>query len=345
MAQTSPKYWIGRAEQEIRMVDRTEEKYLKSLKSSYQKASRDIKKEVNSFYLKYANIDGTLSGAKISARLSLTEQKLIQQSAADTAGKIVRGNAAVKKDLLSYSKKLQLTRLEGLESEITERVGQLGNIQNTGMDTTLGTTAQEVYARDLWTIDTGQGFSIGYGKIPDSTINTILKTPWSGENYSELLWGNAKKLENILRSELASGMIAGRSNIELAQIISEKMSSAFGAADRLVRTEMTRVASTADMLSYEAAGIAEYEYVATLDDRTSVVCGDLDNEHFRVEDAQEGTNKPPMHPNCRSTTIPWFGADMKKGLERRARDAEGNSISVHANMNFSDWKKEFLLVA
>ena len=121
------------------------------------------------------------------------------------------------------------------------------------------------------------------------------------------------------------------------------MGTSFSAAERLVRTENTRIAAQADKLSYEDSGIKKYRFIATLDDVTSVICQSLDNQVFRTEDMQEGVNSPPMHVNCRSTTTADFGVDALNGLERRARDAEGNTIKVPANMKFRDYKKKFLV--
>ena len=68
--------------------------------------------------------------------------------------------------------------------------------------------------------------------------------------------------------------------------------------------------SQADLLYYEEVGSDKYEYQAYLDSRTSDICKGLDNEIFYTKDAQTGVNFPPMHPNCRSTTLPL--PDYKK---------------------------------
>lgn len=340
MAKTSEQYWIDRAEQKIKGVDRAEEKYLGRLKGSYQRANRDIKKSVNAFYAEFAKKEG-LTYAQATQVVGKAEQRILQQSAAEIADKLSRGDAAIKKDLEAFAKKRQINRLQGLDSETRGRIAQLGNIQNSGMDDVLATTLQSVYEQDLFTIQKGQGFGTQYGRISDTKVNAVLKHPWNGENYSSRLWGNKEALANIVQQELTEGIIAGRSNAEITQAIQQKMGSEFNAASRLVRTEMTNIAAEADVLAYEDSGIARYEYLATLDNRTSEVCEVLDGQTFKVQDAQAGVNLPPMHPNCRSTTIADFGADLEKGLDRRAKNAEGETIKVPADMKFSEWKAEF----
>lgn len=49
-----------------------------------------------------------------------------------------------------------------------------------------------------------------------------------------------------------------------------------------------------------------------------------------------------MHPWCRSTTIADFGEDTLKGLERRAKDADGNTVRVPASQSYEEWYRQFV---
>ncbi len=70
----------------------------------------------------------------------------------------------------------------------------------------------------------------------------------------------------------------------------------------LVRTSVNQVANTASLNVYRANSdiTKKYRYTATLDSRTTAVCGALDG---RVFDYDKGP-KPPQHFNCRSTIVP-----------------------------------------
>ena len=342
MAQTTKQFWIDRADDKIKVLDRTEDKYLDRLKGSYQRTNRDNKKFIQSFYSQFAT-NNDLSYAQATQFVNKAEQRILQQTASDIASKLSRKDSAIKKDLEAFAKKRQINRLQGLDSEIRGRIAQLGNVQQLGMDKTLSDSLQDQYTRQRWNIDTGSGFGVQFNKISDSQLNAVLKQPWKvNENFSSTLWKNKQQLADILQQELTQGIIAGTPLNDITKIITNKTGSEFFAAERLVRTEMTHVAAVADIEGYEDSGIKWYEYLATLDDRTSTVCGDLDGEHFRVQDAKAGENLPPMHPNCRSTTIAWFGASFKDGLERRARDREGNTILVPANTKYREYKKLFI---
>lgn len=113
-------------------------------------------------------------------------------------------------------------------------------------------------------------------------------------------------------------------------------------ARRIVRTESAYVANAAQAKAYGEAGIERYRFVATLDSRTCECCAALDGRVFELANAKPGTKYPPMHPFCRSTTIADFGDDELKGLERLAKDKDGNTVRVPAGMTYEEWHREFV---
>ncbi len=88
-------------------------------------------------------------------------------------------------------------------------------------------------------------------------------------------------------------------------------------------------------MSYEEVGIEKYQYVAALAENTCDTCEGLDGETFDVKDARPGDNYPPMHANCRCTTI----MASFTPATRIARDPEtGKNYKVDGNMTFNEWK-------
>lgn len=43
--------------------------------------------------------------------------------------------------------------------------------------------------------------------------------------------------------------------------------------------------------------------MASFGERTCDVCGGLDGQRFKLSEKQPGVNFPPLHPNCRCTTV------------------------------------------
>ena len=88
---------------------------------------------------------------------------------------------------------------------------------------------------------------------------------------------------------------------------------------RLVRTESNYCTNQAELRGYAAAGIEKYEYSALEDNRTSDICKALDGKVFDIKDAVVGVNYPPMHPFCRSSTVPVIqtAEDIQSEIDER----------------------------
>lgn len=75
---------------------------------------------------------------------------------------------------------------------------------------------------------------------------------------------------------------------------------------------------------------ANYEWVSILDGKTSQQCRALDGQIFSYGEGP----LPPIHPNCRSHTIPIFkdGISFLRGVTRKT-----SSGVIGAGMNYYDW--------
>ena len=87
-----------------------------------------------------------------------------------------------------------------------------------------------------------------------------------------------------------------------------------------------------------------YEILATLDSHTSDICQEMDGKVFEMKDYEVGTTAPPFHPNCRSTTIPYFDDEFTEDEERSARDDDtGKTYYVPTDMKYEEWEKKFVI--
>jgi SPP1 gp7 family putative phage head morphogenesis protein len=110
----------------------------------------------------------------------------------------------------------------------------------------------------------------------------------------------------------------------------------------IVRTSVQQVANEASQQVYRANEdvTQKYQYLATLDSRTSAICRSLDGQTFKYGDGPT----PPVHFNCRSTTIPVIDyralglrpPEEVIGPARRA--AEGGQVS--ADTNYAKWLRD-----
>lgn len=112
-------------------------------------------------------------------------------------------------------------------------------------------------------------------------------------------------------------------------------------AKTIVRTAVAHVSNVAREATYDKNSdvIDGYEWISTLDSKTSAVCRGRDGMKFRND--AEFRPKPPAHPNCRSTTIPLVSSEfdfLGAGAKRAARGADGG-MQVDANTSYYEFLK------
>ena len=104
----------------------------------------------------------------------------------------------------------------------------------------------------------------------------------------------------------------------------------------VVRTTVNQVQNAASQAVYAANKdiTGRYQYVATLDARTSSICQRLDGQLFRYDQGPV----PPQHFNCRSTTVPVIDDD---DLRRRFPDTRPSATGrVPQDTNYATWLKD-----
>tara|TARA_R100000329_G_scaffold4438_1_gene6065 strand:- start:357 stop:1547 length:1191 start_codon:yes stop_codon:yes gene_type:complete len=104
----------------------------------------------------------------------------------------------------------------------------------------------------------------------------------------------------------------------------------------VVRTSVNQVQNAASQAVYAANKnvTGKYQYVATLDARTSSICQRLDGQIFNYEKGPV----PPQHFNCRSTTVPIIeDFDFPPSALETRPSATGR---VPQNTNYANWLKD-----
>jgi SPP1 gp7 family putative phage head morphogenesis protein len=175
------------------------------------------------------------------------------------------------------------------------------------------------------TVQTGMLTGLSTDKIVRQIIGTQDKF-----NFEGMEFGRGQKA-----SARAIALAGGKDGTRLAnnQIMT------------LVRTSVNQVSNTASQETYKANSeiTKKYRYVATLDSNTTLLCASKDGKLF---DYEEGP-MPPLHFNCRSTTVPvidWDGLEKDYGIiapdkvegvgqaKRASKDGP-----VPANEKYGDW--------
>lgn len=101
-------------------------------------------------------------------------------------------------------------------------------------------------------------------------------------------------------------------------------------AKTVVRTAYQHVSSVAFNNSLVSSELERYQLVATLDSRTSKICRSLDLQIFEVGKGPV----PPLHPNCRTRMVPYWGPDDSGGTRSSATGY------VAQDESFYEWMKK-----
>ena len=97
---------------------------------------------------------------------------------------------------------------------------------------------------------------------------------------------------------------------------------------RLVRTEMVRVQTQAQIDSYKANGWEEFEFLA-YGTASCEICNALNKKHFKISDCKPAENAPPMHPNCRCRTAPYEDEEeYQKWLDSFGKSEEDKTTAL-----------------
>lgn len=76
-------------------------------------------------------------------------------------------------------------------------------------------------------------------------------------------------------------------------------------AQRIIRTESCRQLNGATISDFKARGVTKYRFLSLEAVNSCKECTDLDGNVYDVDDAQEGVNLPPMHPNCQCWIVEY----------------------------------------
>ena len=334
------EYWQKREEEKLNKGIKDCNKLAKELQSHYKKAYKEIEKEINNLFKKYSK-DNELTYAEASKYLTSDEFKIWRT---DIKGylEMIEDNPEVLLELNTLAMKSRITRLEALQYEIDKQLNKLNIEAEKGTKKLLTQTLKDDYYKNVYNISKEKGFLANFSGIDNKTIERVLSYEWSGNNYSGRIWNNKQQLSKTIKEEITQMLIRGESSKKVAQRVATRMDTSYKNAVRLIQTEHSYVMEQANKITYEDLKIEKYQFLATPDERTCKVCGNLDLKIFNVKDMIHGKNCSPMHPSCRCTSLLYYEDEEDENSTRFARDKNGKRIEIPSNMTFNEWKKKYI---
>ena len=146
--------------------------------------------------------------------------------------------------------------------------------------------------------ENGLEFSTGFNMFNEYQANEIAKQNWSGVKFSDRIWGNANDFNTRVMTDIEKLIVEGKTPEQLKKQLIKDFSVSFNEADRLIRTESSRVYNQAALQSYIDAGCTEVDYLAESD--CCDLCEPYKDRRFPIYEAPF----IPVHPNCRCTYLP-----------------------------------------
>ena len=204
----------------------------------------------------------------------------------------------------------------------------------------------------------------GSGKFELTARQGAMMTLPNGETVEKAFRGIARKNQALLARTIRAGVFSGESvnviakrlagTLEFDKVATTRQKIAAGGQaiklashqiKTVVRTSVNQVQNQASQSVYAANSkvAPRYEYVATLDSKTSNICKRLDGRKFQYNKGPT----PPQHFNCRSTTVPvvdYEGLSKRKEFEGLTEPPVGKVVSrpsatgrVPQGTQYGDW--------
>lgn len=334
------KYWKKRQEEKLSSILDDAQVASEYVSDIYSKASLYTQSKINGIFEKYRDGHG-LSNADAKEMLD----SLLSDRDYNQIKRILENNPKTKqrKELL---KKLdtspyqyRIKRLENMQSQLDKLMNEVYKVEKDVSTDCYINSAFNAYYRNIYNLQKGMKVAYQFDMLDPELIDSMLKSRWSGKNYSNRIWDNTNALAESLKDEMMLGVLTNKTEKEMADTIMNKFAVGAYQARRLIQTESAAMSAFADQLAFEDAGIDKEMFIAVHDSRTSKICQQHDRSIIETSKAQVGVNVPPLHPNCRSHMIPYIEGVTDAMKKRQRNPITGRDEVVDVKENYDQWLK------
>lgn len=341
----SSDYWKKRFEELEKATNAYGVLTYKKIEPVFERAQRDIQKEIEAWYGRFAK-NNSVSMQDARKLLNANELKEFQWDVRQYI-KYGRENAINRqwlKELENASAKFHISRLEALKIAVQQAAEKAFGNELDYIDAMARKVYADAYYHSVYEMQKGLNIGFEIGKINERKLNKIIVKPWAadGRNFSDRIWQQKTQLVDEMHTQLTRNCLLGKAPDDAIKTISEKFNTAKSQAGRLVMTEEAYFRSEAQKDAFLELEVEEFEISATLDSKTSSICREMDKKHFPMREYQPGKTAPPFHCWCRSAAVPYSADDFGKVGERAARDADGKTYYVPADMSYKEWEKKYV---
>ncbi|OTA82772.1 phage head morphogenesis protein [Limosilactobacillus reuteri] len=287
----------------IRSVYGANTEYGKQIEQLYKRANRQIQGEISAFISSRANWSGKPSKADLEdVRQQLLEAN--EQSVAPlvavylssvTLGHPKNGDvetARIALPMIKVAKQMHRA-MNNQQQRIPRKVSQISQEQHAitpeihRIPINYNTMLQREVSQSVTQRQTPASLINRDIQNTVSRIQDVAKQA-STSNETSIDW--AKKIDRILTGHKSHGGASKK-------------------AQRIIRTESCRELNGSTIGDFKARGVKKYRFLSLESSNSCKECTSLDGNVYDVEDAQEGVNLPPMHPDCQCWIVEYEDDD------------------------------------
>ncbi|MGV3220945.1 minor capsid protein [Staphylococcus epidermidis] len=296
----SLEYWLERAQNVIIAESLADAQAVVEVERIILEMYAEFAKELLAFYAKYA-LDTGLSIQEVKKKADEFDVLAFRDKAKQYVERKDFSDEA-NKALKLYNLSMKVSREQLLKQQLDLIVKNSGSDLQDKIEEKLVDAVDREVER--------QAHILGENvKIDDTEVKAVVNSNFKGVNWSTRLWQDMAVVQKEVERTTSNVLLRGRHPNEYIKDFKKQTNTTTYNASRLLVTESARVQAESQKLTYlkDLGEDGEYKYVAKIDKKTSKICHSLNGKVFKVKDMIPGVNAPPMHPWCRSTTVPHVG--------------------------------------
>ncbi len=283
-------------------------------------------------YLERLKAQQVLDFDKVHPRIEKSIREVLSALEVDTLDQLTKGQLVkVLGDLRVAQAQVQLDQLDTLSEQLKLVAGHESKFE---VSTMQGAVSAAKNGTKLTPVSAAKAYQAA---LDHPVVNGMLLEDftkgWSDKQLSRVEgivrdgWAQGKTVQDMMREVRGSK----------ARLFKDgAINASRNEAAAMVRTSTQHVAQSARMATWAANDdlIQGYSILATLDGVTTPICRSLDGEKFELGKGPV----PPLHVNCRSTTIPELGPEFDFLDEGATRSSEFGYVD--GKLTYYDWLKQ-----
>jgi SPP1 gp7 family putative phage head morphogenesis protein len=337
------EYWEKRKISTLKNVDIDTNKALKKIEQVYTRSLAGVEKEIALVMNRLTNPTTAVLDLANNISLSGKEANKYFNVANSLLKQLEKtGNSNVLALQLRVQGVSELNRLNALKNLINLQLGLASSQEEKILTEHLESIYSDGHrnATQGILVNSDVQYNSNFVSIDQETVKRVVAEPWNNKHYSSRIWTNNYEFVDTLSKTIEAGVLQGKTIFQMSSILEDKFNVKYYQSDRLIRTETAYFIEDSNKSAYLEMGVEQYQYIATLDNRTTKQCQELDNNIYRYDQAEVGVNFPPKHVSCRSTTAPYFeGTELES--TRIARNLDGENIYISSNVKAKDYNQIF----